>query len=77
MNIVSGYVNEYFNPSKYNFYDPLKEDFVESKSISEILMDLGVSIDTYYSVLEISEDLTFRYIKDDHQIPVLLTTVSN
>ena len=54
LNIVSGYVNEYFNPSKYNFYDPLKGDFVEPKSIGETLMDLGVSVDTYYSALEIS-----------------------
>ena len=59
LNIVSGYINEYFNPSEHNFYDSSKEDFVEPKSISsisEILTDLGVSVDTYYSALEISED---------------------
>ena len=60
LNIVSGYINEYLNPSKYNFYDPLKEDFVEPKSISEILTDLGVSVDAYYSALEISDDTDFQ-----------------
>ena len=60
LNIVSGYINEYLNPSKCNFYDPLKEDFVKPKSISEILTDLGVSVDTYYSALEISKDTEFQ-----------------
>ena len=60
LNIVSGYINEYLNPSKYNFYDPLKEDFVEPKSVSEILTDLGVSVDAYYSALEISDDTDFQ-----------------
>ena len=62
MNIVSGYIIEYLNPSNYNFYDPLKEDFVEPKSINEILTDLGVSVDAYYSALEIFMILPFRYI---------------
>ena len=44
--MVSGYINEYPNPSKYNFYDPLKRDFVEPKSVNETLTDLGVSVET-------------------------------
>lgn len=51
MDIVSGYINKYLKPSKYNFYDPLKEDFVAPKTISEILVDLSVPVDTYYSAL--------------------------
>lgn len=60
LNIACGYINEYHNPSKYNFYDSLKEDFVELRSISEILTDLGVSVDTSYPALEISENTDFQ-----------------
>ena len=57
---MSGYINGPINSLKHNFNDPLKEDFVEPKLISEILMDLGVSVDTYYSAHEISEDNDFQ-----------------
>ena len=60
LNIISGYINEYLNLSKHTFYDPLREDFAEPKSVSETLMDLGLSVATYYSALEISEDTEFQ-----------------
>ena len=56
VNIVSAKINKYLNPSKYNFYDPSKEDFIEPKSIKEILIDLVLSEDTKYSALQLSED---------------------
>lgn len=55
LNIVSTYIKNYFNLSKYNFYDDSKEDFVEPKSVIEIVTDLGLSEETCYSALEISE----------------------
>ena len=59
-NVVSWYINEYINSSKDNFYDPLKEHFVEQKYISEISTDLCVSVDTYYLALETFEDTGFQ-----------------
>ena len=47
LNIVSTYINNYLNPSKFNFYDRLKEDFTEVKSITENLTNSDVSEETY------------------------------
>lgn len=55
LNIVSTYIKNYFNLSKYNFYDDSKEDFVKPKSIIEIVTDVGLSEESCYSALEISE----------------------
>lgn len=60
LNVVSWYINECINSSKDNFYDPLKEHFVEQKYISEISTDLCVSVDTYYLALETFEDTGFQ-----------------
>ena len=46
--MVSTFINNYLNPSKYNFYDRSKEDFVKLISINEIFTDLGVTEKTYY-----------------------------
>ena len=47
--INSAYINDYLNPSKLRiFYDQSKEDFIELKSIIEILIDLVLSESTYY-----------------------------
>ena len=59
INMVSTYINNYLNPSKYNFYDRSKEDFVKLISINEIFTDLGVTEKTYYWTLGISEDSDF------------------
>lgn len=77
MKIVSGYINEYPNPSKYNFYDPLKRDFVEPKSVNETLTDLGVSVETwyYYSELDISEYTDFQI--DAFKTTTKSLTISN
>ena len=56
LNTVSVYSSEHLHPSKYNFHDPSKEDFVEPRSINEILTDLCICGVVYYSALEISED---------------------
>lgn len=56
MRLVSGYVMYpeycmciYQWIPKYNFYDPLKPDWVELKSVNETVTNLGVSVNTYYS----------------------------
>ena len=47
LNIVSIYINNYLNLSKFNFYDCLKEDFANVKSITENLTNSDVSEETY------------------------------
>ena len=42
---VSDYINEYLNPSKHNFYDVQREDYIEPKSIEEILNMLDINVD--------------------------------
>ena len=45
-NIIFGHITEYQSPlTPQNV--TLKEDFVDFKAISEILTNLGVSVDTY------------------------------
>ena len=48
------------NHSKYNFYDPSQEDFIEPKSIKEILIDLVISENTYYYALHVCKDSDFQ-----------------
>ena len=59
---VSDYINEYLNLSKDNFYDVQREDYIEPKSIEEILNMLDIYVDAYYKSLEISDDNDFRSI---------------
>ena len=37
---VRDYINNFLNPSKINFYDPTRDDFIEVKSVSEVLKEL-------------------------------------
>ena len=60
LTIVSDYVNEYLNTSKYNFYEVQREDYIEPKSIEEILNMLDINVDAYYRSLEISDDNDFQ-----------------
>ena len=48
------------NPSKHNFYDFQREDYIESKSVEEILKMLDIDVDVSYSSLEISDDNDFQ-----------------
>ena len=57
---VSDYINEYLNPSKKNFYDVPREDYIEPKSIEEILNMIDINVDAYYRSLEISDDNDFQ-----------------
>ena len=57
---VSDYINEYLNPSKHNFYDVQREDYIKPKSIEEILNMLDINVDAYYRSLEISDDNDFQ-----------------
>ena len=57
---VSDYINEYLNPSKKNFYDVPREDYIEPKSIEEILNMIDINVDAYYRSLEISDDNNFQ-----------------
>ena len=60
MKTVSDYINESLNPSKHNFYDGQREDYIEPKSIEEILNMLDINVDAYYRSLEISDDNEFQ-----------------
>ena len=60
MKNVSDYINEYLNSSKKNFYDVPREDYIEPKSIEEILNMIDINVDAYYRSLEISDDNDFQ-----------------
>ena len=47
LNVVLEYINEELNPGKNNIYDPTKENYIEPKSIKEILSLLDISEDRY------------------------------
>ena len=57
---VSDYINYQLNPAKVNIYDEEKEDFVQVKTIEEILDSLGITTADYYNALQISEDEDFQ-----------------
>ena len=60
LKVVSEYINEELNPGKHNIYDPTRENYIELKSIKEILSLLDISENRYYKALEISEDNDFQ-----------------
>ena len=53
---VSQYINDHLHPKKQNYLDPNEPDYVELKSIDEILNSLGVTYEEYESLLSISPD---------------------
>ena len=57
---ISDCINEYLNPSKHNFYDVQREDYIEPNSIEEILNMLDINVDAYYRSFEISDDNDFQ-----------------
>ena len=57
---VKNYIDNYLNPSKKNFLDKTKDDFVDLKSIEEILSLLEISSKDYEEALSISDDSDFQ-----------------
>lgn len=60
LNKVKDFIDKNLNPRKINFLDPLKENYVELKTISEILEDIGVDEAHYYSALSVSSDTDYQ-----------------
>ena len=48
---VRNYINNFLNPSKVNFYDPTRDDFIEVKSVSEVLEELSITEQEYENAL--------------------------
>ena len=57
---VKRYIDTELNPSKRNFFDSLRNDYEELKSIDEILGLLEISKVEYEAALSISEDKYFQ-----------------
>ena len=57
---VRDYINNFINPSKVNFYDPTCDDFIEVKSVSEVLEELNITEQEYENVLKISDDNSYQ-----------------
>ena len=57
---VKEYINKNLCPGKVNFLDPSREDYVQLKTIPEILQDLDISVKQYYETLSISSDNDFQ-----------------
>ena len=58
---VKDYINNFLNPSKFNFFDPSRDDFTEAvKSISEALKELDTGVEEYENALKISDDNSFQ-----------------
>ena len=54
------YINVELNPSKCNIYEPIRDDYVPPLTIEEILHNFGLSKETYYEALRISDDNDFQ-----------------
>ena len=57
---VRDYINNFRNPSKINFYDPTRDDFIEVKSVSEVLEELSITEQEYENALKISDDNSYQ-----------------
>ena len=53
---VRDYINNFLNPSKIKFYNPTRDDFIEVKSVSEVLEELSITEQEYENALKISDD---------------------
>ena len=54
------YIDLNLNPKRANILNPLKENYIEPKSISEILAELEITEQEYYNALAISTDTDFQ-----------------
>ena len=57
---VRDYINNFLNPSKVNFYDTTRDDFIEVKSVSEVLEELSITEQEYENALKISDDNSYQ-----------------
>ena len=57
---VKDYIDLNLDPKKVNIFDSSKDNFVDTKSISEILDELQFTVDDYYDALSISSDNDFQ-----------------
>ena len=57
---VRDYINNFLNPSKVNFYDPIRDDSIEVKSVSEVLEELNTTEQEYENALKISDDNSYH-----------------
>ena len=59
---VRNYINSFLNPSKVNFYDRTRDDFIEVKSGSEVLEELSITEQEYENALsdELSDDISYQ-----------------
>ena len=60
LNKLKNYIDNRLNPSKKNFLDKTKIDYLELKSIEEILSLLEISSKDYEEALSISDDNNFQ-----------------
>ena len=51
-----GYINNFLNLSKINFYDATRDYFIEVKSVFEVLEELSITEQEYENALKISDD---------------------
>ena len=61
---VRNYIDNKLNPSKKNFLDKTKDNYVELKSIEEILSLLETSSKDHEEALSISGDTDFQLINN-------------
>ena len=57
---VKDYINSYLNPARVNFFDRSQDNFVEVKSILEVLNELGIDEFEYERALGISDGNGFQ-----------------
>ena len=57
---VKDNINNFLNPSKINFYDPFLGDFIEVKSVSEVLEELNITKQKFENALKITDDNSYQ-----------------
>ena len=57
---VRDYIKDFLNPSKIRFYNLTCDDFLEVKSVSEVLKELGITEQEYENALKISDDNSYQ-----------------
>ena len=53
---VNDYKNNFLNPSKVNFFNPLREDFTKVKSVYKVLKELDITVEENENALKISDN---------------------
>ena len=53
---VNEYKNNFLNPSKVNFFNPLREDFTKVKSVYKVLKELDITVEENENALKISDN---------------------